>query len=170
MAELQAPLTPRLQARADQLLAQLQHECHWHGDLPVLLLDRCWLRLQEVPVRRLAQVLPPDASADAPELVRFRQLCRDGLSQLDAQDQCWREFGRGACAAALQRFWRMQEQGNHGWTLAAYLELLSGYRRPFEQRGAKPLPLLVLARTDSPDPHLLHWCWPQPPVMRHTCP
>ena len=55
MAELQTLLTPRLQARADQLLAQQQQERTWHGDLPVLLLDRCWLRLQVVTVQRLAR-------------------------------------------------------------------------------------------------------------------
>ncbi|MEN9496464.1 MAG: hypothetical protein RLZZ137_1504 [Cyanobacteriota bacterium] len=169
MAELQSPLTPRLRARTDQLLAQLQRESHWHGELPVLLLDRCWLRLQEVPVRRLAQVLPPDASAEAPELVLYRQLRRSGLSQLEAQDLCWQEFGRNACTAALQRFWQMQERGNNGWTLSTYLELLSRYRRQLEQGGDTPLPLLMLARNDGADDHELLWCWPQPPVMRHTC-
>ena len=160
MAELQAPLTPRLRARADQLLMELQQESRWHGDLPVLLLDRCWLHLQEVPVRRLAQVLPPDASGEAPELALYRQLRREGLGQLEAQELCWREFGRTACTAALQRFWRRQEQGNHGWTLTTYLELLARYRRQLEQGGATPLPLLMLARNDGPGPHELLWCWP----------
>ena len=38
----------------------------WHGQLPVVLLDRCWLQLRAVAVEDLARVLPPDSSADAP--------------------------------------------------------------------------------------------------------
>jgi len=170
MAELQTLLTPRLQAQADRLLAQLQHESSWHGDLPVLLLDRCWLRLQVVPVQRLAQVLPPDASAEAPELVRYRALQRQGLTALEAQEQCWQEFGREACAEALRRFWLLQERGNHGWTLPAYLQLLAEYRQRLESGGNRPLPLLVLARPGSQEAHHLSWCWPTPPPMRHTWP
>ena len=33
----------------------------------------------------------------------------------------------------------------------------------------RDLPLLMLARNDGADDHELLWCWPQPPVMRHTC-
>ena len=91
MAELQTLLTPRLQARADQLMAQQQQERTWHGDLPVLLLDRCWLRLQVVTVQRLARTLPPDTSAEAPELVRYRTLLQQGHTELEAQEQCWQE-------------------------------------------------------------------------------
>lgn len=170
MAELQTLLTPRLQAQADQLLAALQQERSWHGDLPVLLLDRCWLRLQVVPVQRLAQVLKPDASGDAPELVRYRSLQQQGLTELEAQAQCWQEFGREACAEALRRFWLMQDRGNHGWTLPAYLQLLAQYRQRLESGGARPLPLLVLARPGSNEAHHLSWFWPTTPPMRHTCP
>ena len=168
MAELQALLTPRLQAQVDQLLSQLQQERAWHGDLPVLLLDRCWLRLQVVAVQRLARVLPPDASAEAPELVRYRTLQRQGLTDLEAQEQCWQEFGREACAEALRRFWLLQERGNHGWTLPAYLQLLAHYRQQVESPGPTSLPLLVLARPGSNEAHHLSWCWPTTPPMRHT--
>ena len=170
MAELQTPLTPRLEAKTQQLLTALQREHQWHGELPVLLLDRCWLRLQVVPVQRLAQVMPPDASADAPELSLYRALQAEGLSDLQAQDRCWEEFGREACTEALRRFWRMQERGNHGWTLLAYLDLVGTYRKQLEQPGATPLPLLVLARPGSDEPHQLRWFWPATPPMRHTCP
>ena len=168
MAELQTLLTPRLQAQADQLLAQQQLEISWHGDLPVLLLDRCWLRLQVVTVQRLALTLPPDTSAEAPELVRYRSLLQQGLTELEAQEQCWQEFGREACAEALRRFWLMQEQGNHGWTLPAYLQLLAHYRQQVESPGPTSLPLLVLARHGSNEVHHLSWCWPTTPPMRHT--
>ena len=169
MAELQTLLTPRLQARVEALLQPLQSERRWHGDLPVLLLDRCWLRLQAVPVQRLAQVLPPDTSAEAPELVRYRELRRAGVAELEAQERCWQEFGREACGDALRRYWRMQDQGNHGWTLPTYLELLARYRLQLEGNGATPLPLLALARPGSGEVHQQHWCWPGSPPMRHTC-
>ncbi|MFM7651751.1 MAG: hypothetical protein ACKO5M_02320 [Vulcanococcus sp.] len=169
MAELQTLLTPALQARVDALLLPLQGEPRWHGELPVLMLDRCWLRLQVVPVRRLAQLLPPDASAEAPELVRYRELRRGGLGELEAQERCWAEFGREACGEALRRYWRLQDQGNHGWTLPTYLELLARYRLQLERAGATPLPLLALARPGSAEVHQQHWCWPGSPPMRHTC-
>ncbi|MEY4298112.1 MAG: hypothetical protein RLZZ423_1291 [Cyanobacteriota bacterium] len=169
MAELQTLLTPRLQERVDALLLPLQAERQWHGELPVLLLDRCWLRLQVVPVRRLAQVLPPDASGEAPELVRYRELLRAGLDALQAQERCWQDFGREACSEALRRFWQMQGLGNHGWTLPTYLELLARYRRQLDSPGATPLPLLALARPGSREVHAQHWCWPGSPPMRHTC-
>ena len=169
MAELQTLLTPSLQARVDALLLPLQGPTAWHGELPVLLLDRCWLRLQVVPVRRLSQVLPPDSSAEAPELVHYRALLRSGLGELEAQEQCWQEFGREACGEALRRFWSMQDQGNHGWTLPTYLELLARYRLQLESPGATPLPLLALARPGSGEVHHQHWCWPGAPPMRHTC-
>jgi hypothetical protein len=169
MAELQTLLTPRLQAQLKHRLTQLQAETHWHGDLPVLLLDRSWLRLSGVPVQRLAQVLPPDASAEAPELVRFRQLQRQGLPELEAQTLCWEEFGRQACADALRRFWWRQERGNHGWTLEVYLDLLNRYRLHLDGSGPTPLPMLILAREGSQEPHRLQWFWPDQPPMRHTC-
>ena len=170
MVELQALLTPRLQRQADAWLEQLQHERSWDGARPVLLLNRCWLQLEPVPVAELSRRLPPDCSAEAPELRRYRELLEQGASDLKAQECCWQEFGRSACAEALRRFWREQERGNRGWTLAAYLALVRDYRRQLEQAGPTPMPLLVLARPDSPEPHQLLWCWPVPPFMRHTCP
>ncbi|WP_411875995.1 hypothetical protein [Vulcanococcus limneticus] len=162
--------TPRLRQRLDRLLAQQQREKLWHGELPVLLLERCWLRLEVVPVRRLAQVLPPDASPEAPELVRFRELRRQGLTAELAQERCWEEFGREACSRALRRFWRAQDQPGPGWTLERYLLLLDLYRRHLQTPGPRPLPLLVLARAGSAEPHRLEWCWPAATAMRHTCP
>jgi hypothetical protein len=101
--------------------------------------------------------------------VRYRALQRQGLTDLEAQEQCWQEFGREACAEALRRFWLLQERGNHGWTLPAYLQLLAHYRQRLESGGARPLPLLVLARPGSNEAHHLSWCWPTPPLMRQTC-
>jgi hypothetical protein len=64
----------------------------------------------------------------------------------------------------------MQEQGNHGWTLPAYLQLLAHYRQQVESPGPTSLPLLVLARPGSNEVHHLSWCWPTTPPMRHTSP
>jgi hypothetical protein len=169
MAELRSLLTPRLQRRADDLLTRLQQERRWDGDLPVLLLNRCWLQLEVVAVGELTRRLPPDCSAEAPELRRYRDLLNHGCSDLRAQETCWQEFGREACGEALRRFWSQQERGNRGWTLEAYLQLVRDYRRLLEQPGPTPLPLLVLGRSDSQESHQLRWCWPAPPAMRHTC-
>ena len=132
---------------------------------------------QESEVRQVTQMAylswpdhgVPDSSAEAPELVRYRELLRSGMAELVAQEQCWQEFGREACGEALRRFWRMQDQGNHGWTLPTYLELLARYRLQLESPGATPLPLLALARPGSGEVHQQHWCWPGSPPMRHTC-
>ena len=169
MAELLELLTPRLQHQADQLLTGLQGQQQWNPRLPVALLNRCWLQLQVVAVADLARNLPPDPSGDAPELVRFRELRRQGLDHLAAQEQCWLEFGREPCSEALQRFWRAQERGNHGWTLSRYLDLLNRYRHQLEHDGPTPLPLLVLARSGSGEAHGVVWLWPSSPAMRHTC-
>ena len=160
MAELLASLTPRQQQQTEALVALQQQEAHWHADLPVLILERCWLRLQSVSVADLAGVRPPDSSAEAPELVRFRELRQQGLDHLEAEEVCWQEFGRLDCSQALRRFWEAQERGNHGWTFSAYLHLLERYRQQLLAEGPTPIPLLVLARQGSAEHHRLQWCWP----------
>jgi hypothetical protein len=160
MAELLVALTPRLQGQVEALLQTQQQQPRWHGALPVLLLDRCWLQLQRVGVEELARALPPDSTGDAPELVLFRACRQQGLDPLQAQERCWQEFGRESCSLALRRFWQAQERGHHGWTLSAYLQLLERYRQLLEADGPTPIPLLVLAREGSAEHHRLHWCWP----------
>jgi hypothetical protein len=59
-------------------MALLQSSDHWHGGLPVLVLDRCWLRLEAIAVEELANKLPPDTSREAPELSRYSQLIEAG--------------------------------------------------------------------------------------------
>ena len=160
MVEMLAGLTPRLQEQTEELLALQQQETCWHAGLPVLILERCWLRLERVAVADLARVLPPDSSAEAPELVRFRALRQQGLSYLEAEEHCWMEFGRLNCSQALRRFWEAQERGNHGWTFSAYLHLIERYRQQLLAAGPTPIPLLVLARQGSAEHHRLQWCWP----------
>lgn len=164
MADLLLPvgvsLTGRQEAEVHRLLLRQQWERHWHGRLPVVLLERCWLRLEAVQVERLTSVLPPDSTAEAPELVRFRQWRQEGRDPLQAEARCWQEFGAEACREALRRHWRAQDQGNHGWTLAAYLKVLRHYREGFEQPVMRPLPLIVLARPGSREAHRIHWLVP----------
>lgn len=151
-----ALLTPAQRRSLQQWLADLR-QMAWHGDLPVALLERCWLRLELVAVQHLARRLPPDASAEAPELVRYRDLLALGLTPLEAQERCWHDFGLEACQQAQTRFWSQQDQGNHGWTLQRYLELIDAYRSRQGRRQARALPLLVLARVGSDEVHTLHW-------------
>jgi hypothetical protein len=166
-------LRQRQQLRRCQELLQAATE--WHGALPVLLLERCWLRLEAVPVQDLALRLRPEGSAEAPELVRWRELLDAGLADWQAQQHCWEEFGAEACHEALRRFWLAQQRGDHGWTLARYLELVSEYRRRFQKQRPRPLPLLILARADAPgsEPHRLLWLEAGAvrgdQTMRHTC-
>lgn len=150
-------LTPVQRRLLRRWLSDLKTRDHWHGELPVALLDRCWLRLEVVPVQELARRLPPDASAEAPELVRYRDLVAGGLTPLEAQERCWHDYGLEACRQAQTRFWTQQDQGNHGWTLQRYLELIDGYRSRQGTSGKRALPLVVLARASSDEAHTLHW-------------
>lgn len=162
-------LTPRQREQLTQWLCQLEQAQHWSGDLPVALLEPCWLRLRRVPVERLAAHLPPDGSDAAPELVRYRQLRQGGLDDWSAQLQCWQEFGSEAFQQAQRLFWRRQEQGNHGWTLGHYLALLEDYRRSLRPGSQRQLPLLVLAHPESDEPHQLIWLPAGSGPIGHTC-
>lgn len=156
---------------------ELRRSDHWHGGLPVLLLERCWLRLSRVSVEHLAQRLPPDCSQEAPELCRYRELVAAGLSAWEAERVCWEDFGADACRDALCNYWTAQERGTQGWTLETYLELLQQYRQRFALESPRPVPLLVLARREGPGRlgrHRLLWLGPGTadgrPSMRDTCP
>lgn len=173
-------LTEAQKLQAEACLSHLQSAGGWGADLPVLLLNRCWLRLTVIPVGRLALELPPDLSRAAPELVRYGELVEAGCPVHQAQQQCWLEFGPEACHQALQRFWNAQERGAHGWTLQSYLDFLTDYRQRFSLQRPRPLPLLVLARPSggsfSPpavEKDGLFWLRPgltgSEPSMRHTC-
>ena len=168
-SELLQTLTPRQQTQLAAWGQELLAAPGWSAALPVATLDRCWLRLRRVGVGQLALQLPPDASAEAPELVRYRAWLEAGESAWSAQLRCWQEFGQQACQQAQRQFWSRQELGNHGWTLAAYLGLLHRYRSQVEAGADRQLPLLVLARAGGQDNHCLHWLCPEGLPMRHTC-
>lgn len=160
-AALVAPLTSALTGRQSRqlkrLVSSLTGDGGWHADLPVAIFDRCWLRLEIVPVQHLARRLPPDASADAPELVTYRRLLDAGLPPLEAQERCWLDYGVEACREAQARFWMQQDRGNHAWTLQRYLDLLHSYRQRLSHPEQRALPLLILARAGSEEAHQLTW-------------
>ena len=173
-------LTPGQRLRAEVCLDEVGRASAWHGQLPVLLLNRCWLRLTVVPVERLALVLPPDLSRAAPELERYRALVEAGHSAWQAQQLCWLEFGAEACQQALRRFWTAQERHRGGWSLEHYLHLLNDYRERFASERPRPVPLIVLSRPSrgeqapsAQDGHGLFWLRPglliSERAMRHTC-
>jgi hypothetical protein len=169
-------LTKRQWLEVERRLEGLQGATSWHGSLPVLLLERCWLRLSCTAVEELLLRLPPDSSREAPELVLYRQLIANGQPSWQAQQQCWDEFGAEACRQAQRRLWAAQERGNHGWTQEAYLTLVRDYRRRFLEEQPRRLPLLVLARADRAcreEAHRLFWLRPgeggSDGTMRHTC-
>ena len=161
-------LTSRQRRGLHQLMHAVERSHTWSWDLPVLIRQRCWLRLDHIRLDQLHRWRPPDARADAPELVHFRQLRAQGLSELEAEQACWQEFGMGHCRQALQRFWESQDDAGQHWTTRHYLELVSRYRRSFET-GQPCIPMLVLARNGSKTGHQLHWLPVGTPSMRHTC-
>jgi len=173
-------LTDPQKRQAEACLTKLQRAEVWTADLPVLLLNRCWLRLTILPLERLAFELPPDLSRAAPELVRYGELIKAGCPAHQAQQQCWLEFGPEAFHLALQRFWKVQERGAHFWTLERYLDVLTDYRERFATERPRSLPLLVLARPSGrsfcpPTVEVDGLFWLRPglalgePPMRHTC-
>ncbi|MEY4351959.1 MAG: hypothetical protein RLZZ609_200 [Cyanobacteriota bacterium] len=174
-------LTPSQRLRAQASLDSLQSASDWSGDLPVLLLDRCWLRLTVLSVEQLAVAVPPDLSWSAPELERYRQLLKSGCPSWQAQQLCWLEFGQEACQQALRRLWQAQEHPRCGWLLKDYLDFLTEYRHRFTSERPRPLPLLVLARSSGRpgcakaiEEHGLFWLRPDLHIderaMRHTWP
>ncbi|MEB3207672.1 MAG: hypothetical protein VKK63_02015 [Synechococcus sp.] len=89
MAELLDGLTSRQRSQIRAWAAELEAAPSWCGSLPVAVLERCWLRLRRVPVEHLATLLPPDASGEAPELVRYRGWIAAGQPAWSAQLRCW---------------------------------------------------------------------------------
>jgi hypothetical protein len=168
-SQLLASLTPVQHHRLQGWCHQLTTAPGWHGDLPVVLLERCWLRLRAVTVATLADAVPTDTSAEAPELMRWRQLRQEGIDPWSAQLTCWHEFGAQACQQAQRRHWQQREQHPCGWTFADYLSLLRRYRQELETGTSRCLPLLVLRRPDGEQRHTLHWLPSRHRTMRHTC-
>ena len=129
---------------------------NWSLEHPVFLFDRCWLRLEHVDVDKLIIRLPPDNSAEAPELIKYNQLILKGIDHLLAIQECWLEFGIEDFHRAIRNFWNFQDKGNNGWTYKIYRETISCYRRSFKH-GKPSMPLIVLARSNTTEKHSVAW-------------
>ena len=161
-------LTERQQRGLIEVLDEVRRADGWSWQLPVLLRERCWLRLSRTPLTQLHRLLPPDGRDEAPELVHYRRLLKQGMDPLLAQQNCWHDFGIEDCQRALQDYWNSRDTVLHGWTAERYRQLVSSYRERIE-RGVTAVPMLVLARENSVECHQLLWITETTPVMRHTC-
>ena len=151
-----ADLTATQRLGLYDVLSDVKNAKSWSWELPVLLRDRCWLRLDRIQLSQLMRQLPPQGREEAPELVRYRLLIEEGFEPLTAQQTCWNEYGMEDCQRALRAYWRSQEQADHGWTARRYRQLVSLYRNRIE-RGVATVPMLVLARRDSTEQHQVLW-------------
>ena len=133
----------------------------WSWELPVLLRDRCWLRLDRIRLSELMRYIPPDGRDEAPELMHYQQLMAQGINPLLAQQNCWLEFGMEDCQRALHAYWQSRDRTNHGWSAQRYRQLVSIYRDQIE-RGLPSVPMLILARRETDEEHQIHW------IMRTT--
>ena len=127
----------------------------WSLNFPVFLFDRSWFNLKKVTLYDLAKELKPDNSQEAPELIQYQQLLRDGHDQLLAIQECWREFGIEDFHRSLRNTSKWKDKGNNGWTFKKYVELLINYRKIIENKEIR-IPIIVLARQANEE-HLLEW-------------
>ena len=148
-----AGLTERQQRGLVDLLDEVRSSDGWSWQLPVLLQERCWLRLSRTPLTELHRLLPPDGRDEAPELMHYRRLLEQGVDPLLAQQSCWQDFGMEDCQRALQDYWSSRDSANHGWTAQRYRQLVSGYL----SEESPLFPVLVLARKNSVECRQLIW-------------
>ena len=104
----------------------------WSLNFPVFLFDRDWFRLKKVKLYDLAKELKPDNSQEAPELIQYQQLLKEGHDHLLAIQECWNEFGIEDFHRSLRKSSEWNSKGNNGWTFKKYVELLVGYRKIIE--------------------------------------
>ncbi len=127
----------------------------WSLNFPVFLFDRDWFRLKKVTVSDLAKELKPDNSEEAPELIQYQQLLKEGHEHLLAIQECWNEFGIEDFHRSLRNSSESKAKGNNGWTFKKYVELLVGYRQIIENKEVR-IPIIILGRTPNED-HQLEW-------------
>ena len=78
-------LTSRQRLGLQDLLVSVETTGTWSWDLPVLIRQRCWLRLEYIRLDQLHRWLPPDARGEAPELVHYRRLRVHGMTEIEAE-------------------------------------------------------------------------------------
>ena len=127
----------------------------WSLDFPVFLFDRDWFKLRKITLYDLAKELKPDNSQEAPEIIQYNQLLKEGHDHLLAIQECWNEFGIEDFHRSLRNTSEWKSKGNNGWTFKKYTKLLIGYRRIIENKEVR-IPIIILARNANEE-HQLEW-------------
>ena len=128
---------------------------NWSLNFPVFLFDRDWFRLKKIALYDLAKELQPDISQEAPEIIQYKKLLKEGHDHLLAIQECWNEFGIEDFHRSLRNSSEWRSKGNNGWTFKKYAELLIGYRNIIERKEVK-IPIIILGRNPNED-HQLEW-------------
>ena len=127
----------------------------WSLNFPVFLFDRDWFRLKKITIYQLAKVLQPDNSQEAPEIIQYQQLLKEGHDHILAIQKCWNEFGIEDFHRSLRNTSEWNTKGNNGWTFKKYCELLIEYRKIIENKEIS-MPIIILGRNPMED-HQLEW-------------
>ena len=127
----------------------------WSLSFPVFLFNRDWFKLKKISLYELAKELKPDNSQEAPEIIQYQQLLKEGHDHILAIQECWNEFGIEDFHRSLRNSSEWNSKGNNGWTFKKYAELLIGYRNIIENEEIR-IPIIILGRTPQED-HQLEW-------------
>ena len=127
----------------------------WSLNYPVFLFDRDWFRLKKISLYDLAKELKPDNSQEAPEIIQYEQLLKEGHDHILAIQECWNEFGIEDFHRSLRNSSKWKSKGNNGWTFKKYAELIIGYRKIIENTELS-IPIIILGRNPKED-HQLEW-------------
>ena len=127
----------------------------WSFNFPVFLFDRDWFKLKKVSLYDLPKELKPDNSQEAPEIIQYQQLLKEGHDHILAIQECWNEFGIEDFHRSLRNTSDWNLKGNNGWTFKKYADLLIGYRRIIEKKEVN-IPIIILGRNPKED-HQLEW-------------
>ena len=119
------------------------------------LFDRDWFRLKKIALCELPKEIKQDNSEEAPEIIQYKQLLKEGHDHLLAIQECWNEFGIEDFHRSLRNSSEWNSKGNNGWTFKKYAELLIGYRRIIETKEIS-IPIIILGRNPQED-HQLEW-------------
>ena len=130
-------------------------EKKWSLNFPVFIFDRDWFRLKKVTLFDLAKELRPDNSQEAPEIIQYEQLRKEGHEHLLAIQECWNEFGIEDFHRSLRNSSEWISKGNNGWTFKKYAGLLIEYRKIIEKKEVR-IPIIILGRNSKED-HQLEW-------------
>ena len=127
----------------------------WSLNFPVYLFDRNWFRLKKVTLHQLANEIRPDNSQEAPEIIQYEQLLKEGHDHLLALQTCWNEFGIEDFYRSLRNSSEWISKGNNGWTFKKYADLVIGYRKIIDKKELS-IPVIILGRNSKED-HQVEW-------------